>query len=153
MSNSEYHLIDIFEINIDPILITFKMPIWYLFSLQEKRDSQERENAQERQENMIYAPFTCNVAMFFMVIIMMVTCSSAHSPYVILYLSLRDTIGEFPVFPDTHLAIIIIITVNLKAFGQKQTNKQSTNAYISPETTSSCGRNVHLNDIELLVTR
>ena len=86
-----------------------------------------------------------------MVIIMMVTCSSAHSPYVILYLSLRDTIGEFPVFPDTHLAIIIIITANLKAFGQKQTNKQSTNA--SPETTSSCGRNVHLNDIELLVTR
>ena len=127
------------------------MPIWYLFSLQEKRDSQEREDAQERQENMTYVPFTCcNV---FMVIIMMVTCSSAHSPYVILYLSLRDTIGEFPVFPDTHLAIIIIITVNLKAFGQKQTNKQSTNACISPETTSLCGRNVHLNDIELLVTR
>ena len=151
MSNSEHHLIDIFEINIDPILITFKMPIWYLFSLQEKLDRQEREDAQERQENMTYVPFTCcNV---FMVIIMMVTCSSAHSPYVILYLSLRDTIGEFPVFPDTHLAIIIIITANLKAFGQKQTNKQSTNACISPETTSSCGRNVHLNDIELLVTR
>ena len=151
MSNSENHLIDIFDINIDPILITFKMPIWYLFSLQEKLDRQEREDAQERQENMTYVPFTCcNV---FMVIIMMVTCSSAHSPYVILYLSLRDTIGEFPVFPDTHLAIIIIITANLKAFGQKQTNKQSTNACISPETTSSCGRNVHLNDIELLVTR
>ena len=66
MSNSEHHLNDIFEINIDPILITFKMPIWYLFSLQEKRDSQERENAQERQENMIYVPFTCNVAMFFL---------------------------------------------------------------------------------------
>ena len=59
MSNSEHHLIDIFEINIDPILITFKMPIWYLFSLQEKRDSQEREDAQERQENMTYVPFTC----------------------------------------------------------------------------------------------
>ena len=152
MSNSEHHLIDIFEINIDPILIIFKMPIGYLFTLQEKRDRQEREDAQERQENMTYVPFTCNVAMFFyMVIIMMVTCSSVHSPYVILYLSLRDTIGEFPVFPDTHLAFIIIIT--FQAFGEKQTNKQSTNACISPETTSSCGRNVHLNDIELLVTR
>ena len=65
MSNSENHLNDILDINIDPILITFKMPIWYLFTLQEKRDRQEREDAQERQENMTYVPFTCNVAMFF----------------------------------------------------------------------------------------
>ena len=39
----------------------FKMPIGYLFTLQEKRDRQEREDAQERQENMTYVPFTCNV--------------------------------------------------------------------------------------------
>ena len=65
ISNSEHHLINIFEINIDPILIIFKMPKWYLFTLQEKRNRQEREDAQERQENMTYVPFTCNVAMFF----------------------------------------------------------------------------------------
>ena len=42
------------------------MPIGYLFTLEEKRDRQEREDAQERQENMtLFVPFTCNVAMFF----------------------------------------------------------------------------------------